>query len=84
MGEKLSRRELFNIFRRSAEAVKGPPLPLRPPSAGLEKSIAESCMHCGACVEACPRQAIKPLGPEYGRPRWHPAYRGGRGAVRAV
>lgn len=66
MADKLSRRELFNIFRRSAEAVKGPPLPLRPPSAGLEKSIAESCMHCGACVEACPRQAIKPLGPEYG------------------
>ena len=64
MAEKLSRRDLFSIFRRSVDtAVKPPtlPTPLRPPSAVGEAAIADSCYRCGACVEICPRHAIKPL-----------------------
>jgi MauM/NapG family ferredoxin protein len=68
MAEKLSRRDLFTIFRRSVDtAVKPPPLrvPLRPPGAIAEALIADSCIRCGACVDICPRKAIKPLPPEY-------------------
>ena len=43
-----------------------PPLPLRPPSVGSEADITASCLRCGACVEACPRGAIRPLPALYG------------------
>lgn len=68
MAEKLSRRDLFSIFRRSVDTVVKPPtlpIPLRPPSAVDEESIGNSCYRCGACVEICPRHAIKPLPLEY-------------------
>ena len=69
MADKMSRRDLFSIFRRSVDkAVKPPTLgvPLRPPGAIGEDEIGESCYRCGACVTICPRQAIKPLPPAYG------------------
>src|SRR3989442_1777174 len=66
----LSRRDLLSIFRRPLEAAQEPvpvlPPPLRPPGAGLEDLIADTCLRCGACVETCPRQAIKPLPAAYG------------------
>lgn len=68
MAEKLSRRDLFSLFRRSALPDNKPPalaVPLRPPSAVDEATIGDSCFRCGACVNACPRQAITPLPPEY-------------------
>jgi MauM/NapG family ferredoxin protein len=70
----LSRRDLFGIFRRSLDKAREPepaaparlPAPLRPPGAGLELLIADTCLRCGACEAACPRQAIHPLPDEYG------------------
>ena len=67
MAEKLSRRDLFSLFRRSALPDNKPPVlavPLRPPSAE-EATIGDSCFRCGACINTCPRQAIVPLPPEY-------------------
>lgn len=40
--------------------------PLRPPGAPDEARLVESCLRCGACVQACPRQAIQPLPAAYG------------------
>lgn len=69
MAEKLSRRDLFSIFRRPVEQVDKPPpplgVPLRPPSAVEEAKIGDSCYRCGACVTICPRKAIRPLPPQY-------------------
>jgi MauM/NapG family ferredoxin protein len=72
MAEKLSRKDLFSIFRRSLSPESQPPkppelpAPLRPPSAADEDTIGISCYRCGACVNVCPRQAIKPLPAHYG------------------
>ena len=69
MADKLSRRELFSIFRRSVDSAirpKGPPPPLRPPGATTELKLADTCMRCGRCEAMCPRQAIRPLSAEYG------------------
>lgn len=69
MADKLSRRDLFGMFRRSLDAARGEkplPVPLRPPGALTEQGLADTCVRCGACVEVCPRRAIHPLGEEYG------------------
>lgn len=75
MAEKLTRRDLFGLFRRPINTVRESarpesrpplPLPLRPPGALDEDGMAETCMRCGACINVCPRRAIKKLGPEYG------------------
>lgn len=68
MADKLSRRDLFGMFRRSLDAAREPPLPvpLRPPGALAEKELAETCLRCNACVDVCPRRAIRPLGAAYG------------------
>ncbi len=69
MADKLSRRELFSIFRRSVDSAvrpKGPPPPLRPPGAIAEAKLADACLRCGRCEAICPRQAIHPLSDEYG------------------
>lgn len=42
------------------------PAPLRPPGAAPELLMADTCLRCGACVEICPRQAIRPLPETYG------------------
>ena len=45
---------------------------LRPPGAISEKTLVESCIRCGACVEACPADAIfaldKSVGEAVGTP----------------
>ncbi len=67
MASPLSRRDLFGLFRKSInKAAAPPPLPLRPPGAIAEERIEETCLRCGACVDICPRQAIKPLPATYG------------------
>lgn len=76
----LSRRDLFSMLRRPITAAVKPqpapapasstgpalPAPLRPPGAAPELMIADTCIRCGACVEICPRQAIRPLPGAYG------------------
>lgn len=73
MSERLTRRDLFGMFRRSLrvameEGERPPalPVPLRPPGAVDEGTMADICLRCGACVTACPRHAIRPLPPLYG------------------
>ena len=39
---------------------------LRPPGAIPEGAFLETCSRCGKCTEACPADAIFPLGPEGG------------------
>jgi ferredoxin-type protein NapG/ferredoxin-type protein NapH len=75
----LSRRELFQFWRRTeSEPGANAPTPaplsarpalavLRPPGALPESLFVDTCARCGKCVEVCPRQAIRPLGPEAGR-----------------
>jgi MauM/NapG family ferredoxin protein len=68
MAEKLSRRDLFSMFRRPVNQAPKPvvlTVPLRPPGSVDEAKIGDSCYRCGACVNICPRQAIKPLDSEY-------------------
>ena len=68
MAEKLSRRDLFSIFRRTVDTAIKPStlrIPLRPPGAVDEATIGDTCYRCGACINICPRQAIKPLPAEY-------------------
>jgi MauM/NapG family ferredoxin protein len=60
MASPLSRRDLFGIFRKSVQAATDKP-PLRPPGTVSEERLAQTCLTCGACVEVCPRHAIKPM-----------------------
>lgn len=39
---------------------------LRPPGALPEVAFRETCTRCTRCQEACPRQSIRRLGPEFG------------------
>lgn len=66
MASPLTRRDLFGIFRKSVESAKSGPLPLRPPGAVGEERISDMCARCGACMDVCPRQAIKPLPTSFG------------------
>lgn len=82
-GKGVSRRELLTFWRRPrAEASPAPepapaaaprPMPLRPPGMMHELMLVNACTRCGLCVEACPADAIVPLGPEWGRPAGTPA-----------
>lgn len=38
-----------------------PERPLRPPGAVAESEFGQTCARCGACVQACPADAIVPL-----------------------
>jgi ferredoxin-type protein NapG len=82
----VSRRELLTFWRRPLEtAVKKmkppPPLempivrppPLRPPGVLHELLLQKHCTHCGLCVEACPADAIFPLGADWGAAAGTPA-----------
>jgi MauM/NapG family ferredoxin protein len=48
-------------------------LPLRPPGTMQEYLLREACTRCGKCVEACPADAIYPLGAEWGDAKGTPA-----------
>lgn len=61
MGDRLSRRDLFGMFRKSLSAAKADELPLRPPGAIDEDRIADTCIRCGACIDVCPRRAIRAI-----------------------
>lgn len=65
MASPVSRRDLFGMFRKSFQAASEPP-PLRPPGTVSEESLAQTCLTCGACVNVCPRHAIKPMPPSKG------------------
>lgn len=84
-GKGVSRRDLLTFWRRPlAEAVRPSaaaqptpepslPAPLRPPGMMHEDLLRALCTRCGKCVEACPADAIVPLGPEWGRAARTPA-----------
>jgi MauM/NapG family ferredoxin protein len=73
----VSRRDLFTFWRREAPAEPAPAPapppalpaydPLRPPGAIAEDLFVDRCTRCGKCVAVCPRQAITPLDPSFGR-----------------
>ena len=68
MAERLTRRDLFGMFRKSLRGAAADELPLRPPGAIAEDLIADSCTRCGACIDfICPRRAIRAI------PRGHAA-----------
>ena len=79
MGDGINRREFLRFWRRSDDgfdtpsSLQAPPpardvLPpyLRPPGALDEEAFAAVCEHGMACQQACPYDAILPLGPAYG------------------
>ena len=41
--------------------VRRNPVPLRPPGAGDERSLAASCVGCGICLAVCPTGGLLPL-----------------------
>ncbi len=51
----------------SSKKSRSIPLPLRPPGAVAESSFLDTCFRCGACVTACPANAIVPLSASAGR-----------------
>lgn len=70
-----TRRELFGGFVRSLARVvpagaaavpRAGATWLRPPGALGEQALLTWCTRCTDCVEACPHQAIRRLGPEFG------------------
>ncbi len=85
-GKGVSRRELLTFWRRPLETavktIKPPPPmalpmvrppPLRPPGMLHELLLQKHCTHCGKCVEACPADAIFPLGADWGSAAGTPA-----------
>jgi ferredoxin-type protein NapG len=52
---------------------QGRKLPLRPPGTMQEYLLREACTRCGKCVEACPADAIFPLGDDWGGAKGTPA-----------
>ena len=77
-----TRRTFFTAFARSLAdgiASLAPTRPttcrpfLRPPGALEEERFIEACTRCTDCLEACPHQAIRRLGPEFGQRAGTPA-----------
>jgi ferredoxin-type protein NapG len=81
-----SRRDLLTFWRKPLESVAKtvkppPPLPqpirrpppLRPPGMLHELLLVKHCEKCGLCVEACPADAIFPLGADWGAAAGTPA-----------
>jgi MauM/NapG family ferredoxin protein len=79
----VSRRELLTFWRKPLDELARPtkppspepqrPPPLRPPGLMHELILVNTCIRCGKCVEACPAEAIFPLGPEWGAAAGTPA-----------
>lgn len=62
------------LNQSSDQAVEERPLSwLRPPGALAEPDFLETCGQCGMCLEACPHDAIKRLGFEFGAAEGTPA-----------
>lgn len=56
-------------FRVQPQAKGGQPFPetlIRPPGARIEKEFLQRCIQCGACMRACPTNALQPAGLEAG------------------
>jgi MauM/NapG family ferredoxin protein len=78
-----TRRQFFVGFAKALVPVpadEGPAnqeLParewLRPPGALPEDEFLEACVRCTDCIEACPHQSIRRLGPEHGTVAGTPA-----------
>jgi ferredoxin len=54
------------------QSIVRPP-PLRPPGMLHELLLQKHCLRCGKCVEACPADAIFPLGADWGTAAGTPA-----------
>ena len=77
MSSRFTRRQLFRlgpvdvvrgiVARRGAGGEARESRPIRPPGALEEGRFLETCLRCGECAEACPHDAILPLGPSAGR-----------------
>lgn len=73
-GGRLDRRGFFTrgLQRALQEAVDAfadrlaPASHIRPPGALPEPAFVGACTRCGACISACPVQAIRPLGAAHG------------------
>jgi ferredoxin-type protein NapG len=78
----VSRRDLLTFWRKPLKELAEPIVatvakkaepaaprkpPLRPPGMMHELMLVASCTRCGKCVEACPANAIKPLGADWGK-----------------
>lgn len=82
-GATMDRRELFTRWFDGdpAQPPVRPPTPdasaladyLRPPGAAPESELIAICERCHRCAEACPHDAILPLGPAYGAAEGTPA-----------
>ncbi|MAE64780.1 MAG: 4Fe-4S ferredoxin [Phycisphaeraceae bacterium] len=57
---------------RSAAGAPEAPF-LRPPGAGAESDFLAACTRCTDCLDACPHDAIRRLGPEFGDRAGSPA-----------
>jgi ferredoxin-type protein NapG len=77
-----SRRQFFNSFKRVIDrAVEQPRAKkktialkmLRPPGAIEESQFLEKCTRCTDCIEACPYDSIRRIGPEFGEAAGTPA-----------
>jgi ferredoxin-type protein NapG len=66
---ELSRRSFLAPWKRVRQELERLPGFLRPPGAVSEEAFVRLCERCGKCREACPVDAILPLGPAYGKQR---------------
>jgi len=51
-------------------ALAGPSKLLRPPGSVPEEQFLQLCIRCGACMQVCPGQVLKPAGLEEGFAAW--------------
>jgi MauM/NapG family ferredoxin protein len=86
--KSVSRRGLLTFWKKPLEELRQKPAPaapppepavdstrwpLRPPGMMQELLLQHYCIRCGKCVEACPAEAIFPLGAAWGKAKGTPA-----------